>query len=28
MFLPVKIEITGELDQPGHIQITRTGFPS
>jgi RNA 3'-terminal phosphate cyclase (ATP) len=27
MFLPVKIEITGELNQPGLVQITRTGFP-
>ncbi len=28
MFLPVEIEITGELNQPGLVQITRTGFPS
>jgi RNA 3'-terminal phosphate cyclase (ATP) len=27
MFLPVKTEITGELNQPGLVQITRTGFP-
>ncbi len=26
MFLPVKIEITGELNQPGLVQITSTGF--
>jgi RNA 3'-terminal phosphate cyclase (ATP) len=26
MFLPVKIEITGELNQPGLVQITSPGF--